>query len=184
MKTYLAKKETVEPKWYVIDAENVVVGRLCTRVASVLRGKHKPIYTPHLDTGDHVIVVNASKVVLTSGKEAKKVATSFDNGRGVPFLSPWQVSRAARDDAERIGSYTSRALSETAEATNSADMIVSLLAPLDNSDRIAMLTMQVLKNRDGETAQSIMVEVDYANAYFRSRTGTLMGDSGSSILGL
>lgn len=117
-------------------------------------------------------------------KEAKKVATSFDNGRGVPFLSPWQVSRAARDDAERIGSYTSRALSETAEATNSADMIVSLLAPLDNSDRIAMLTMQVLKNRDGETAQSIMVEVDYANAYFRSRTGVSLGDSASSVLSL
>lgn len=117
-------------------------------------------------------------------KEAKKVATSFDNGRGVPFLSPWQVSRAARDDAERIGSYTSRALSETAEATNSADMIVSLLAPLDNSDRIAMLTMQVLKNRDGETAQSIMVEVDYANAYFRSRTGVSLGDSATSVLSL
>jgi len=102
-------------------------------------------------------------------KEAKKVATTFDNGRGVPFMSPWQISRQARDDADRVGLYTSRALSETAEATNSADMIVSILAPMDNSDRHASLTMQVIKNRDGETAQSIMVEVDYATSAFRSR---------------
>lgn len=116
-------------------------------------------------------------------KEAKKLATTFDDGRGVPFLSPWQVSRAAREDAERLGMYTSRALSETAEATNSADMIVSLLAPLDNSERIAQLVMQVMKNRDGETANGLRVEVDYATAHFRSVLATAMTGEGS-FLGL
>lgn len=109
-------------------------------------------------------------------KEAKQVATTFNNGRGVPFLSPWQVSRAARENAEKLGMYTSAALSETAEATNSADLIVSLLAPTDNSNRRAEVTVQVLKNRDGETANNMVVEVDYATSAFRSR-GNMMFDS-------
>jgi replicative DNA helicase len=117
-------------------------------------------------------------------KEAKKVATTFDNGRGIPFLSPWQVSRAAREDAERINMYTSRALSETAEATNSADIIVSLLAPLDNSERMASLTMQVLKHRDGETSQSLMVEVDYATSAFRSRGAGALATTEAAYLNL
>ncbi|MBQ8427956.1 MAG: 50S ribosomal protein L13, partial [Clostridia bacterium] len=65
MKTYMAKAETVERKWYVIDAEGLVLGRLATKVAAVLRGKHKPTYTPNVDTGDFVIVINTDKVVLT-----------------------------------------------------------------------------------------------------------------------
>lgn len=102
-------------------------------------------------------------------KEAKQVATTFNNGQGVPLLSPWQVSRAAREKAEQLGMYTSASLSETAEATNSADMIVSILAPTDNTNRRADVTMQVLKNRDGEKANSLTVEVDYATSSFRSR---------------
>lgn len=104
-------------------------------------------------------------------KEAKQVATTFDDGRGIPFMSPWQVSRAARENAERLGMYTSASLSETAEATNSADLIVSLFAPTDNTNRRAEITMQVLKNRDGETANSIVVDVDYATSAFTSRSG-------------
>ncbi len=69
MKTYMAKGETLQRNWYVVDAEGMVLGRLSTQVASILRGKHKPIFTPHVDTGDHVIIVNADKVVLT-GKKA------------------------------------------------------------------------------------------------------------------
>lgn len=103
-------------------------------------------------------------------REAKQVATTFQDGRGVPLMSPWQVSREARTDAERLGQYTTRALSETAEATNSADIIISLLAPTDNTDRRAEVTMQVLKNRDGETANGLMVDVDYATSAFRSRS--------------
>jgi len=68
MNTYMAKGETVERKWYVVDADGMVLGRLAAQVAAILRGKHKPIYTPHVDTGDHVIIVNASKVVLTGRK--------------------------------------------------------------------------------------------------------------------
>ena len=68
MKTYMAHAETVERKWYVVDAAGVPLGRLATKVASVLRGKHKPTYTPNVDTGDFVIIINTDKVVLTGKK--------------------------------------------------------------------------------------------------------------------
>ena len=68
MGTYVATKDSIERKWLVIDAEGMVLGRLATEVARLLRGKHKPTYTPFLDTGDNVIVINASKVVLTGKK--------------------------------------------------------------------------------------------------------------------
>ena len=68
MNTFMQKKETVDRKWYVIDAEGQTLGRLATKVATVLKGKHKPTYTPHVDCGDYVIVINASKVVLTGNK--------------------------------------------------------------------------------------------------------------------
>ena len=73
MKSFIAKKETVEHDWYVIDAAGKTLGRLATQIASRLRGKHKPIYTPHVDTGDFIVVVNAEKVRLTGNKlEDKK----------------------------------------------------------------------------------------------------------------
>lgn len=72
MKTYMAKGETVERKWYVVDADGMVLGRLASQVATILRGKHKPIYTPHVDTGDFVIIINADKVVLTGRKLNQK----------------------------------------------------------------------------------------------------------------
>ena len=68
MKTYMAKAESVERKWYVVDAAGVPMGRLASRVASVLRGKNKPTFTPNVDTGDFVIVINTDKVVLTGKK--------------------------------------------------------------------------------------------------------------------
>jgi large subunit ribosomal protein L13 len=77
MKTYLAKKETVQPKWYLIDAEGKVLGRLAVNAANILRGRHKPTYTPHVDTGDFVVVINASKVVLTGKKEEATEYMSF-----------------------------------------------------------------------------------------------------------
>lgn len=74
MKTFMAKPETVERKWYVIDAKNVPLGRLATQVADILSGKNKPTYTPHVDSGDHVIVLNSDFVVLTGKKlEQKKL---------------------------------------------------------------------------------------------------------------
>ncbi|MBN2898414.1 MAG: 50S ribosomal protein L13 [Clostridia bacterium] len=72
MKSYIAKPAEVERKWYVIDAEGQTLGRLSTKVATILRGKNKPTYTPHVDTGDHVIIINADKVVLTGKKLDQK----------------------------------------------------------------------------------------------------------------
>ena len=72
MKSYMAKPNEIERKWYVIDAEDKVLGRLATEVATILRGKNKPIYTPHVDTGDFVIIINADKIKLTGKKLEQK----------------------------------------------------------------------------------------------------------------
>lgn len=72
MKTYTPKATEIERVWWIVDAEDKVLGRLSTEIARVLRGKHKPMYTPHLDTGDHVVVVNAEKIRLTGKKEQQK----------------------------------------------------------------------------------------------------------------
>ncbi|MQA26776.1 MAG: 50S ribosomal protein L13 [Micromonosporaceae bacterium] len=74
MRTYSPKPGEISRRWHVIDASDVVLGRLATHVAKLLRGKHKPIFAPHVDTGDFVIIVNASKVALTGNKRAQKVA--------------------------------------------------------------------------------------------------------------
>ncbi len=71
LKTFLASKETVQPKWHLIDAEGVVLGRLAVKAANLIRGRHKASYTPSVDTGDYVVVINAEKVVLTGKKEAQ-----------------------------------------------------------------------------------------------------------------
>jgi large subunit ribosomal protein L13 len=73
MRTYSPKASEIERQWFVVDAENLVLGRMATEVARILRGKHKPTFAPNLDCGDHVIIVNASKVVLTSEKAVKKL---------------------------------------------------------------------------------------------------------------
>ncbi len=73
MKSYMQKKETVERNWYVIDATDIALGRLATKAASMLRGKHKATYTPHIDCGDYIIITNASKVKLTGDKLNKKL---------------------------------------------------------------------------------------------------------------
>ena len=102
MKTYSAKPAEVEKKWVMIDATGLVVGRLATIVAMRLRGKHKPSYTPHVDDGDNVIVINAEKVVLTGRKREKKVYyhhTGFIGGikeRTAQFDPRGQVPRAHR----------------------------------------------------------------------------------------
>ncbi len=72
MKTYTAKKETVQHDWYVINAEGKTLGRLATQIADRLRGKHKPIFTPHVDTGDFIVVVNAERIRLTGNKLSDK----------------------------------------------------------------------------------------------------------------
>lgn len=81
--TYIAKPAEIERKWYVVDAEGKTLGRLASQIAMILRGKNKPIYTPHVDTGDYVIVINAEKVVLTGKKLDQKMHrhhTSYPGG--------------------------------------------------------------------------------------------------------
>lgn len=77
MKTYMANSSTVERKWYVVDAKDQVLGRLASQVAAVLRGKNKPTFTPHVDCGDNVIIINADKILLTGKKLDQKVYKSY-----------------------------------------------------------------------------------------------------------
>lgn len=81
-KTKSAKKEEVVHNWYIIDAENQVLGRMCSKIAHVLRGKHKPSYTPHVDCGDYVIVINAAKAKLTGAKMDQKEYITFSGYPG------------------------------------------------------------------------------------------------------
>jgi large subunit ribosomal protein L13 len=82
MNTFMANPQNVTRKWYVVDAEGMTLGRLATQVATVLRGKHKPTYTPHVDCGDYVIVVNAEKIELTGKKWNQKMYYSYSGYNG------------------------------------------------------------------------------------------------------
>ena len=82
MATYTPKASEIHREWHVVDAEGMVLGRLCTEVARILRGKHKPTFTPNLDTGDHVIIVNASKIVLTSDKAESQMVHRYSGYPG------------------------------------------------------------------------------------------------------
>ena len=82
MRTYSPKASEITRAWHVIDAEGMVLGRVCTEAARLLRGKHKTTFAPHIDTGDHVIIVNADKVVLTSGKADKEMVYRYSGYPG------------------------------------------------------------------------------------------------------
>ena len=91
-KTISANKETVQKEWVVIDATDQVVGRLCSKVAKLIRGKYKPSFTPHVDCGDNVIIINAAKVVFTGKKETDKVYTRYTGyPGGQRFTTPAQL---------------------------------------------------------------------------------------------
>jgi large subunit ribosomal protein L13 len=96
MKTFSPRPRDIQRRWYVIDASGAVLGRLATEVAAVLRGKHKPIFAPHADTGDHVIVVNAKGVRLTGGKESKKIAYHHSGHPGGLTETPYERLLAQR----------------------------------------------------------------------------------------
>ena len=98
MKTYMANAQTVERKWYVVDAAGVPLGRLASRVAFILRGKHKPTYTPHVDTGDFVIVINTDKATLT-GKKAEDKFYRYHTGYiGGLKQTPYKDMMAKKSD--------------------------------------------------------------------------------------
>ncbi|MGI6091760.1 MAG: 50S ribosomal protein L13 [Veillonellaceae bacterium] len=98
--TFMANAATIERKWYVVDAEGKTLGRLAAEVAKILRGKHKPTYTPHVDTGDHVIVVNADKVVLTGKKLVQKTYFRHSGYPGGTTFTP--AGKLLADRPERL----------------------------------------------------------------------------------
>ena len=101
-KTISANKETVKKEWVVIDATDQVVGRLCSKVAKLIRGKYKPNFTPHVDCGDNVIIINADKVVFSGKKETEKVYTRYTGyPGGQRFNTPAQLRRRP-DGMDRI----------------------------------------------------------------------------------
>ena len=98
MKTFSAKAADVEHKWYVIDAADQILGKVAVEAARLLRGKHKPIFTPHVDTGDHVVVINAGKVRLTGNKETEKIYTSYSGYVGGQKVETPSKVRARRPE--------------------------------------------------------------------------------------
>ncbi len=113
MKTWVARKEdvqdgTIERKWWVVDAEGQTLGRLATQIASVLRGRHKPIYTPHVDVGDFVVVVNAKKVHVTG---TKRQAKKYYNYSGYPGgLRAWSFEDLIERDPKRVIEHAVRGM--------------------------------------------------------------------------
>jgi large subunit ribosomal protein L13 len=82
MSTYSPKASEITREWHILDAEGMILGRLCTEAARLLRGKHKPTFAPHIDTGDHVIIINVDKVVLTSGKADTRMVYNYSGYHG------------------------------------------------------------------------------------------------------
>jgi large subunit ribosomal protein L13 len=89
MKTFTATPSTIEQRWFIVDAEGMVLGRLATEVAKIIRGKHKPSFTPHMDTGDNVIVINASKVKVTGRKAEQKLYFHHTGYMGHERFTPY-----------------------------------------------------------------------------------------------
>ncbi len=100
MKTFSAKQETVKREWFVIDATDKILGRLSTEIARRLRGKHKPEYTPHVDTGDYIVIVNADKVRVTGNKEQDKIY--YHHTGFIGSLKSVNLSKLRNEHPERI----------------------------------------------------------------------------------
>ena len=98
MKTFSAKAQDIERKWYVIDADNKVLGQVAVEAANILRGKNKPIFTPHVDTGDYLVIINAEKVVLTGNKESEKIYTHYTGYVGNQKVETPRKVRARRPE--------------------------------------------------------------------------------------
>lgn len=101
MRTFTPTTDDIERTWHVVDADGLVLGRMSTEVARLLRGKHKPTFAPHVDTGDHVVIINADKVVLTAGKAAKKAVYDHSGYPGGLRTSTY-AERLDRDAADAV----------------------------------------------------------------------------------
>ena len=108
METYMAKPGDIQKKWYLVDAAGKTLGRLASEVAKILLGKHKPIYTPHMDTGDHVIVINAEKVVVTGKKAKQKIYYRHSLYPGGLKAVPYEVM--AKTKPERVIEHAVRGM--------------------------------------------------------------------------
>ncbi len=100
MKTVIPKVDAIEKKWYIVDAEDQVLGRLASEVAFILRGKHKPTFTPHMDVGDHVIIINAEKIRTTGNKDLQKKYTQYSGYPG--GLKTQILSKVMKSNPERV----------------------------------------------------------------------------------
>ena len=98
MKTYMAKPSDIQQKWWLIDAEDKILGRMSTRLALILQGKHQPTYTPHLDTGDHVVVINAEKVKLSGKKDQQKMHQYYTGWVGGQREVPYEELREKKPE--------------------------------------------------------------------------------------
>ncbi len=103
MKTISFHEHDINKEWFIVDAKGLVLGRMATRVAAILRGKHKPIFTPNQDLGDHVIVINAADVVLTAGKAAKKVY--YRHSQYIGGLKEITAEKLQKKKPERVVTY-------------------------------------------------------------------------------
>ena len=104
MSTYSPKASDVKREWHVLDAEGMILGRLCTEAARILRGKHKPVFAPHMDMGDHVIIINADKIVMTSGKADRHMVYSYSGYPGGLKSETYSNLLARRPDEAIRGS--------------------------------------------------------------------------------
>jgi large subunit ribosomal protein L13 len=104
MSTYSPKASDVKREWHVLDAEGMILGRLCTEAARILRGKHKPVFAPHMDMGDHVIIINADKIVMTRGKADRHMVYSYSGYPGGLKSETYSNLLARRPDEAIRGS--------------------------------------------------------------------------------
>jgi ribosomal protein L13 len=127
MKTFSAKPETVKRDWYVIDASGKVLGRLATEVARRLRGKHKAEFTPHVDTGDYIVVVNAEKVLATGKKDTDKFYHSYSGYQsGLKSISLSDMRRRGpRDDSQAQGVRGPESRTSGADPEGARDQVIS-----------------------------------------------------------
>src|SRR5437764_14735767 len=126
MKTYLPKVNLADRKWHIIDANGAVLGRLAAQIANILRGKDKPIYTPHLDAGDFVVVINAEKVVVTGKKETNKKFMSYSGWKGGEKYT--SVAQVRAKQPEKLISHAVRGM-----------------VPKNRLGRVLMTTLKVYK---------------------------------------
>ncbi len=182
MKTYSARKEDVQRDWYVVDAEGKVLGRLACEIASRLRGKHKPVYTPHVDTGDFIIVVNAEKVVLTGRKLTDKMYYSHSGYPG--GLKSITAENLLQTGRKRCSALPSRVCfrrtpwegrcSGSSRSTRAARMGTKPRAPGRSSCRLSQGRFDLERNMEKRFYATGKRKTAIARVYMKEGSGQLI----------